>query len=315
LHGPSGDVEESPFSFGFDLFHRVFTSFDYDQTRTGASVSTGKRWRVPGRRIDDVWSVRLTYVHENVTLDDLESRAPPNTYVFEGVNQIAKLRIGLFWSHVDLPAVPGDGWDMDLLYTLAGGPLGREVDYHKLEWGGTKYFTIYENRRGQRHLLRLNLKLGWAREFAGTEEVPPFDRFLAGGFSTVRGFKFGEVGPRAEGNPFSNRGRKQLKRSLEDGDGDPTGGQGMWLARAEYDFPIIEQTLRGVLFLDSGNVTPVWDDDLLETYRVSWGFGIRLKLGRIFGPVPLALDFAWPIRREEGDDTQLVTFSISRPFL
>ena len=37
-------------------------------------------------------------------------------------------------------------------------------------------------------------------------------------------------------------------------------------------------------------------------------------LGRAYGdPTPIAFDFAWPIRDELGDDTQVISFSIDRP--
>ena len=88
----------------------------------------------------------------------------------------------------------------------------------------------------------------------------------------------------------------------------------MWLGRAEYDFPIYEQVFRGVVFVDAGNVTYTWNENLLKTYRVAWGFGVRIRITPIFGPVPLALDFAWPLKSEKGDRTQVVSFSIGRPF-
>ncbi len=258
FYGPSDEVEESPFSFGFDLFHTLFTKFAYDERRTGIDLFTGKYWRKPGHRIDDLWSARISFRWENVGLHGLDPDAPPNAFLFAGTNQERKLSLDLGWRHVDLPASPGRGWEAGLSYELSGGFLGGEIDYHKVELNHIRYFTLYTTREEQRHILELSTRVGWAREFDGTDQVPLFDRFLAGGSGTIRGFDYGEVGPRAEGNPFTNKGRKRIRRSLRDGSGDPLGGEALWLARAEYGFPLYERILRGIVFVDAGNVTDTW---------------------------------------------------------
>ena len=91
----------------------------------------------------------------------------------------------------------------------------------------------------------------------------------------------------------------------------------MWLFRAEYGYPIYEtggqEILRGILFLDAGAVADTFGSDLTSDYRASVGFGVRIRIP-FFGPTPIALDFGWPIRSEEGDDHQVLSFSIDRPF-
>ena len=46
-----------------------------------------------------------------------------------------------------------------------------------------------------------------------------------------------------------------------------------------------------------------------RTIRVSSGVGVRLTLP-IFGQVPLALDFGFPVLKGRQDETQIVSFSL-----
>jgi len=311
--GPSDEWEETPYSFGIDLFHTIFGRFDYDSARTGVSLSTGKAWRKPGNRFDDVVRANVFLRVENIRLDNFSSSAPPNAYYYQGLNRENRIGLSLAWMHVDLPASPGAGFETDFRFDVAGGPLQGEVDYWKAEGGFTHYTTLYTHRDERRHILELRGRLGGAKPYSDSISVPLFDRFYAGGRDTIRGFSFGTVGPRAEGNPFTNKGRKKIARSLEDGEGDPMGGESMWLARAQYGFPLYDQFLRGVVFVDAGNVADNWSENLWSKSRVAAGFGIRVKLP-FFGPTPIAFDFAWPIREEVGDDIQIISFSIDRPF-
>ena len=47
--------------------------------------------------------------------------------------------------------------------------------------------------------------------------------------------------------------------------------------------------------------------------RASVGFGLRIKIAA-FGTTPIALDFGFPIKKRDGDDTQVLSFSIARDF-
>jgi outer membrane protein insertion porin family len=313
LYGPSGEIEETPFSFRIDLYHRIDGRLSYEQTRTGIGLGTGKSWRKPGRIFDDVWNARIAFAWENVRIDELDRDAPPNAYVFEGQNAVHKVSFDFLWSHVDLPAYPGEGFELDAGYMLAGGPFGGETDFHRVEAGGTIYKTLYTTRKEARHILSLTGRIGWAHEFGDTDQVPIFERFFLGGHSTIRGFDYGEVGPRASGNPYTNEGRERIIETTANGRGEPTGGEGMWRARLEYGIPIAEPWIRGLCFSDMGNVTDGFDRDLASKTRAALGVGVRFRIPYL-GPVPIALDFAFPFRSERGDGERVFSFSFDRPF-
>jgi outer membrane protein insertion porin family len=67
--------------------------------------------------------------------------------------------------------------------------------------------------------------------------------------------------------------------------------------------------IRGSVFVDTGTVEnsfTKWE----ENYRVTVGFGLRLTIP-MMGPVPIALDFGFPISWGRGDDKQVFSFGMS----
>ena len=91
--------------------------------------------------------------------------------------------------------------------------------------------------------------------------------------------------------------------------GEPVGGESRVLASAEYNFPILEERIRGVVFVDSGAVfADAGDFDLSET-RASIGFGLRLYIP-LFGPIPLSFDWGFPVASEPDDEEEIFSFSI-----
>lgn len=174
------------------------------------------------------------------------------------------------------------------------------------------------------------------------------------GFSYGGAGPHGEGNPFLARRPGESASRRltrlgNVARSVLENDGDPMGGRVQFLTSAEYGFPIYTDLLRGVVFCDAGMVrhsfssshgldegavsairsglaggTPAQQalarslqfddgDSFFSDARVAIGVGLRLRLP-IFGPVPLALDFGFPIREQDGDDTQVVSFSIRRDF-
>ena len=79
---------------------------------------------------------------------------------------------------------------------------------------------------------------------------------------------------------------------------------------AQYEVPLISDALTGVVFLDSGTVV---NDVGFEDYRVSVGVGVRIYISA-FGPVPIAFDFGFPLKEEDGDETEVFSFSAELPF-
>ena len=84
----------------------------------------------------------------------------------------------------------------------------------------------------------------------------------------------------------------------------------MLFVGTEYSFPLVGEKLRGVVFLDTGTVE---SDFGVSEYRASVGFGLRMTIP-FMGPVPMALDFGFPILKQSDDDTQIFSFSLGWTF-
>jgi outer membrane protein insertion porin family len=87
------------------------------------------------------------------------------------------------------------------------------------------------------------------------------------------------------------------------------GGDFQVLSTTQYLFPITaDDMLRGVLFVDAGTVEPTISD-WVDKIRVAPGFGLRISIP-MMGPAPIALDFAFPINQEPGDQKQIFSFFV-----
>ena len=126
--------------------------------------------------------------------------------------------------------------------------------------------------------------------FAG-DDTPIYDRYFAGGYSSLRGFEFMGVSP------------------VDQATGVLIGGDFQLLNSVEYMFPITaDDMLRGVFFVDGGTVEPTYNQ-WTDKYRVAVGFGLRISLP-MMGPAPIALDFGFPIVKEPTDQTQVFSFFV-----
>lgn len=350
---------DKPISFGWDLFLTQFQRFDYDVDRKGLSVSLGRRWTFPGKQLDTDLGVTGTTRLESIDLDELSRDTAPTAFLAEGSNSLIAQRLSLSYDRTDTPLRPTEGWDASFSteYGFAG-----DLRLWKNTISANRYWTVFVDEDDHQHVLSLGAQLAYARPLGGSEDadpslfdedfVPIYERYFAGG-SSLRGFAFGGAGPHGEGNPFRNKRLSRQVRtaaSVLENDGDPIGGDVLFTAGAQYSFPVFEDTLRGVLFVDSGMVRDDFDsahgldEDVIRDIqrqlrargrpgdiraanrlsfedetsffsdlRVAVGVGLRIKVP-IFGQTPIALDFGFPIREEDGDDTQVLSFSVSRDF-
>jgi outer membrane protein insertion porin family len=157
--------------------------------------------------------------------------------------------------------------------------------YPRAQLDARQYFLITQRPdTSGRQVLSFNGHVGWTGD-----QTPIYDALFAGGFSSLRGFNFRGAGPHDNGVSV--------------------GGDFEVLAGAEYLFPITaDDMLRGVVFLDTGTVEPTisnWSNH----YRVAPGFGLRITIPAM-GPAPIALDFAFPVALNHGDEVNNFSFFV-----
>jgi len=247
---------------------------DYDERRAGGRVAVG-------RHLTKDLSVEVAVRAEQIKIDDIDIDAPPDVFEVEGTNVLTSLGVTAAYDTRDDRYDPTRGMRASASLEQAGA-LGGDFDFTRFVVRGAWHTPVWRgDDRARAHVLSLAGRLG---VIGG--DAPIFERFYAGGTYTMRGFEYRGVGPHVGG--------------------DPVGGDFLALATAEYSLPLIENTLRGVVFIDVGTV-----EEGIEfgTIRASAGFGIRLSLGAL-GPVPMRFNFGFPLSKGDDDDTQVFTFAI-----
>ena len=140
-------------------------------------------------------------------------------------------------------------------------------------------------------LLASAARVGLAGTFEGQDLVPS-ERFFAGGATTVRGYREDDLGPRSA-----------------IGDNEAGGGRAMLILNAEVRLPIY-RWLRGVGFVDVGNVYPVVGDISFTDLQAGVGAGLRFDT-----PVGvIRLDLGVPANPRAFDPKWKVHFGLGHAF-
>jgi outer membrane protein insertion porin family len=280
-----------PYMFDSDYFLDTNLYFfqrereDWEEKRLGGTLGVG-------RRFGDVWSASVRTRLEQVEIYDLDPDAPVDAFEVEGTNAVDTVGFFINRSTVDSRLFPTRGTKLEAGIEQAG-IFGSDFEFTRLTAQWNAFLTLDEDFFGRKTVLSFRVEAGYL-----LEEAPLYERFYAGGHRSFRGFDYRGVGP---------RGIRQDTLTLGD---DPVGGDFLFLFGTEYNFPIWEEILRGVLFVDTGTVQK---DFGFDEYRVAIGTGIRIKLP-FLGQAPFAFDVAYPIIKEEGDEERVFSFDIALPF-
>lgn len=248
-----------------------------------------------GYRITQDLVYRATYRIERVHIADIEPSAVPDVLDVAGTSYVGSVRHSLTYdqNRIDGDFVVHGGYAATVYYEIADRALASDYDFHRagasLNWQTTWF--MWPNKH--KWVLQLRHDLGWIHARHRSDDVPIFERFFAGGPGSIRGFRFRTVTPQLGNKPL--------------------GGEWSALATAEASFPLFQNILRGVVFMDFGGVVDdLRDFERDDNIRVAAGFGFRLRLP-IF-PAPVALDFAWPLRKRREDDLQVFSFNVGFGF-
>lgn len=278
---------ETDYSLRLSPFYRIRLYEDYDENRVSLPISLS-------RRLGDFWSVSLNTALTSVELSSFDPDTPIEVFEDRGPTTLASLGFSVRRTDVDRQFRPSRGSSAE--FSATQFVSFDDVDpFTVLRAGYTQFFTVTEDFLGRRSTLRLATDVGY---IVG-DEAPVYERFYLGGRS-FRGFDFRTISPKSRANIAPTTPRSN----------DPVGGTWLFSLGLQYEQPIFQNSFTMVGFIDSGTVT---DEIGLDQYRVSAGLGIRLYLPQ-FGPAPLAFDFAFPVVREDTDETQVFSFSAEIPF-
>jgi outer membrane protein insertion porin family len=289
------------YSFANDLYYFTRERESYDEKRIGDVITLG-------RRFGDVWSASVSLRAEQVTIEQVEdvnndgvsqsgyfllnnagkvygpfSDSAQQILDEVGDHFIVSIKPAIVRDTTDSRVFPSDGTRFTFSWEQYGGDLSMSKIVSRFDW----YYTLNTDLFDRKTVFVMRNEVG---VIFGDSVF--YERFYGGGTGSLRGFRFRGVGPREGG----------LK--------DPVGGDFSWVTTMEVNFPIYENMIRGVFFVDVGTVEK---DITISTIRADVGFGARVKLN-FFGELPLALDFAFPISKANGDETQFLSFSLGIPY-
>ncbi|MBI4587011.1 MAG: outer membrane protein assembly factor BamA [Planctomycetes bacterium] len=265
---------------------------DYDENRLSLRPRIGHAFDFDR---DLVFSVGTRF--EQVEINHIDSDAPPDVFDVEGFTTLFAANASLTYDKVLYEPLEGPyaGHRERLFYEYGGEPLPGEVDFHKIEGSLELYYPIYIHEEGHlHHVISLFSKFGFMEGHHQTDSLPIFERFFLGGPNTVRGFDIWGVGP--------HFGR------------DPLGGTTEWYGNIEYVFPLFQKILRGVIFLDYGNLSADQVEFDVETTRFAAGGGLRINFPFLGTPLPIGLYLGQAFIQQSEDRPRLFLFTIGAPF-
>jgi outer membrane protein assembly factor BamA len=214
---------------------------------------------------------------EQVSIFDVPFYYPPAITEDVGDDFLAGARLAANYDSRDNYLRPSAGMQFEAGYEQI---FGDHV-YPLFSLEGSRYFTVYQRPDGSgKHVVAAR-----SQTYFTQTNAPVYERFYAGGFRSLRGFAFRGVGP--------------FELGLN------TGGTFSFLNSVEYQVPVLaSDKLFAVAFVDSGTVE---EKIKILDYRVSAGVGLRIQVP-MFGPVPIALDFGFPIVKADQDQRQMFSF-------
>ena len=272
---------------GVDVFHTTMDNEDYSSyksTTTGGAVRFGWNYTDYLRQ-----SVRYTLQEDEVR--DVEEDASIYVKEQEGRYSLSMIGQEISWDKRDSRINPTQGFYTSLGADYAG--IGADTKFVRLNLMGIQYFEVAEDV-----VLSIRGDAGHIWGIDG-QDVRINHRYYLGD-SSFRGFEYGGIGARDKAT------------------GDALGGNWYVTASAEVQFPLglpKELGIKGKVFSDAGvigkpdgyNATTM---DYSSKMRMSAGTGIlwQSPMGMI------NLDFAWPIMKEDFDETKVFRLNFGKAF-
>ncbi len=271
----------SAYGLGGSLYSTGVAHEEFDELRTGISLTGSKR-------IAKFLHRNLTIGYETIDVDDVDATAAPDFLREEGSHSRPFVRFSTSLERRDNRFMPTEGYHVGADLEVTAG----DVETVSLILRGQKYWTVHETNGRHRHVLGLRGRAGVVDSYG--DRVPVFERFYAGGISTLRGFEFEGVSP------------------VDPGTEDQVGGESMLVGSLEYSLPLDpDDRVRLLGFLDAGYVAEDAADVLSgwDELRMSAGVGVRWLIPAL-GQVPLEVDLGFPLMRESEDETQAFHFAV-----
>ncbi len=292
-------IYDKPTSLGVDLFntrrYRAFSTDNqaYTEKRIGGRVKVGPRFN------DDIYQLSLGYSLENIDIYDIDDpyKCPPGTSgpncLAEGKTDLSTFSIDFAIDTRDNMWDPTTGWRNSLGVSLAGGPIGGDLDLWYLTARSIFNHTVLNIGGNYPVVFVLSNKFGSVQGYGRTHEVPPYEKYFLGGADTIRGYeRAGEIGPQYGSDMY-------------------------YVMNAELRFPIAREGRRNMaqfaFFFDLGNSWNHFDDLEFklgpeeQEFKAGVGVGLRFTTPSL----PIRIDWGYGLNHRPGEDRSHFYFNIS----
>jgi outer membrane protein insertion porin family len=273
-------------SLGYNLLYRQTDASENNLSRYSTDVaSAGVNMGFP---IDEFERISLGFDVKHTSLNVGEG-APREAFDFIDGNGSSYLTLPLTigWTHdtLDRAVFPTRGGQQRVSGLIA--VPGGDLSFYKINLKDQHYIPLAKDL-----VLRLFAEFAFGDGLAGTDDLPFFEHFFAGGVNSVRGYEDNTLGP------------------LDSND-DPFGGSMKFIASAEVFFPIpyFEEvkSVRVGAFFDAGTVS-----DSLDLGALRYSVGISGKWLSPFGA--LSVSAALPLNKGDKDREQMFQFTFGSGF-
>lgn len=278
-------LNDSALSWGLDLFSTEREYDDYTKESVGGGIRIG--YPIFGK-----WKVFGNYSYTDTDLTDVSENA---SYIIKqsvDLHITSAMKMSLVRDTRNRLYGASKGSRNVVSVKYAGGPLGGDAQFTKVEGSSGWYFPI-----PFKTVFHVEGSAGQVFENE-TGKLPVYERFYLGGLSSVRGFEFGKISPTVEN---------------EAGESERIGGDKMWYTNVELIFPLMEtQGLHGLVFYDAGQVMN--DDEnwgeVNDNIKNAVGLGIQW-----LSPMgPLSVVWGFNLDPLDDEDDAVWDFSVGGTF-
>lgn len=308
-------ADPDPWGLTTNLYNRRRFFDEYDRDNTGLYLGVRKR-------LSREQSVSVGLRGESVDVSDVNT-TPMTTVPAIAAAEGDRSKVGLEarWNYQELDSLsePTDGKAGSLFLELSTG----DTDVRRLVATGEDYTPIGETDEGLASVLHSRLALGVVGGSGDLDpitsggvpipgspdddDLPFYEKLFVGGASgpfAMRGFDYRGLGPHQ--------------------DEEAIGGELAMVASLEAIYPLItrynpfrdreEATVKGVFFLEAGNLVPDTEfGDLFSDIRLAAGAGLRVRMPAL-GGVTFSVDVTPFVSDQSEDETRLINFDVSRRF-
>ncbi len=259
---------ERELAMGFSLYRTSseYNSDYYTQIATGGEIYLRKR-------LFELVEGKVSYTYEVIGIDDVD---PIYTgLISAGDSTVSRLGFQLLRDTRDKIINTTSGNRVEINTEMAGGFLGGDYDYYKLEFRGSQFYPLFDL---QAQVLSIIARGGVIESYGNSTDVPYYYKYYLGGPYNLRGYEYNSISPR---------------------DGDfLIGGKTYAMLSLEYSADIVSP-IRFAIFYDAGFVNAKAYDFNPADYHDNFGVGIRLFVAG----APLSLDYGIPLTSSKQANT------------